>query len=535
MSLPPSDSLRRGSAALILIIATGLLFSQTPTDGSFSWFESSRNALSGAFVRDLILTLPFDDPVGWAEAYYAQYPSLVILFYPPMLHVVLGLAFIPLGVSHLSAMIVVFGFYFALMTGIYALGRRFFGPLAAAGVALAYGLSPEVALWGRQVLLEVPMMAFLVWCAWFGLRFMDSGKPLDLYAMAFLGLCSLYTKQTAFFVILILGLFFLFTQGKALLTRRYFWVTAIVSLIALVPLAVIQVKFGSFNVQNTTAHPDGVSAGSLEGLFWYLVRLPEVLGWWVVAPAAAAVLCALPRLRRICASRDILFFVCWFLGGYLLFTLIDLKETRHGLPMYLPVVFAAAGFFSLPVLAKWREYLVLAVGVGVAAVTLLFHPSPHGSGYNQAAAYIAEHAPPNAVVLFSGHKDGDFVFNVRAQDQRDDITVLRADKLFLGFEILPTLGTDAKDLSQAQIAEQLRRFGVYYVVSDEKSFAETPVIKSLIGLLQGDSFERVNSVPITGAPIVRIDELVIYRNKAELPDVVEKPSLEIKAIDRTID
>ena len=72
-------------------------------------------------------------------------------------------------------------------------------------------------------------------------------------------------------------------------------------------------------------------------------------------------------------------------------------------------------------------------------------------------------------------------------------------------------------------------------MSDEKSFAETPVIKSLIGLLQGDSFERVNAVPITGAPIVRIDELVIYRNKAELPDVVEKPSLEIKAIDRTID
>ncbi len=534
MNTRMNEAVRGRVAFILLILATGLLFSQTQTQGAFSWFESSRNAMSGAFVRDLILAMPFGDPVGWAEAYYAQYPSLVVLFYPPMLHVVLGLAFIPLGVSHLSAMIVVFAFYFAMILGLYTLGRRFFGPLAAAGVALAYSMSPEVAQWGRQVLLEVPMMAFLVWCAVFGLRFMDSQKPMDLYFMAFFGLGSLYTKQTGAFVILLLGLFFLVTHGKSLLRKRYFWATAVVSVVALIPLAVIQLKFGTFNATVASGHPDGVSGFSFEGLSWYLVRLPGSLGWWVVAPAIAFLLYSLTRLFRAPLSRDAAFIVLWFMAAFLFFTIIDLKETRHGLPLYLPVVFAAVGFFSLPLLKKWQEYGGLALGVVACAMTLLFHPSPHGEGYNAAADYIAEHAPPNAVVLFSGHKDGDFVFNIRAHDERGDITVVRADKLFLGIKILPHLGLNAVERSRNQITEELTRYGISYVVSDEESFSESEVIRNLISVLQGDGFERVAAIPVTGLPIVKVENLVIYRNKAELPAVPEKPSLELRMIDKKI-
>lgn len=526
---------RHQIALLIIVIATGLLFFHTPTNGAFWWFESARNALSGAFVRDLILEMPLDDPVGWAEAYYAKYPSLVILYYPPMLHVVLGLAFIPLGVSHLSAMIVVFVFYFAMIVGVYYLGRRYFDPFAAAGLALAFCMSPEVSLWGRQVLLEVPMMAFLVWSVWFGLRFLDKGSAVDLYLMAFLGVCSLYTKQTGIFVILLLGLFVTVVHGRSLLGRRCFWITVVVSISAILPLMVIQLKFASFNYVDIFNHPSGFHGTSLEGLLWYLVRLPDGFGWWVVGPATAFIAWTAPQLWRGGLRKDVLFLILWFVVGYAFFSLISFKETRLGLPMYLPLTFASVGFFWLLPLPKWRGHLGLALGLTVFMTTLLFHPAPYVSGYNTAANYIVEYAPRNVVVLFNGHKDGDFIFNIRAHSERRDITILRADKLFLNIMILPSLGLGAKTLSNQEITDALRRFGVSYVVSDEKSFVEANVIRRLMEILQGDQFERVSVIPIGGSPLVKIDNLVIYRNKAELPAVPEKPDLKIKAIDWKIE
>ena len=534
MNFQLSKSRRHQVALIILGLATWILFFHTPTNGAFWWFESARNALSGAFVRDFILEMPVDDPVGWAEAYYAKYPALVILFYPPLLHIVLGLSFIPLGVSHLSAMIVVFVFYFAMVLGIYYLGRRFFSPFAAAGLALAFAMSPEVSLWGRQVLLEIPMMALLVWCVWFGLRFLDKGAAVDLYLMAFLGVCSIYTKQTGIFVILLMGLFLMVVHRTSLLGRRCFWITVCISVATLLPLMIIQLKFASFNIQAVANHPSGVTGGSLEGLLWYLVRLPDGFGWLVVGPAMAFIAWRAPQLWRGGLRKDVLFLILWFVVGYIFFTLISLKEMRHGLPMYLPMVFAAVGFFwSLP-LPRSREYMCFAFGLTVFMGTLLFNPAPYVSGYNKAADYIIENAPRNAVVLFSGHKDGDFIFNVRAHSERDDITVLRADKLFLNIAILPELGLDPVTLSAKQINNQLIRYGVSYVVSDEKSFVETNVIRSLVKLLQGDQFERVSVIPIEGTPLIKIDKLVIYRNKAQLPADPAKPSLKIKVIDRKI-
>ena len=56
---------------------------------------------------------------------------------------------------------------------------------------------------------------------------------------------------------------------------------------------------------------------------------------------------------------------------------------------------------------------------------------PVVSGYREIADYVAGHAPPNGVVLFSGYRDGNFVFDLRAREDRRDISTLRADKLLL--------------------------------------------------------------------------------------------------------
>ena len=65
--------------ALLSIIIGVLFITGAPMDGSFSWADSPRHALNGAFIMDLFKDLPFDDPVGYAYNYYSQYPALTIL------------------------------------------------------------------------------------------------------------------------------------------------------------------------------------------------------------------------------------------------------------------------------------------------------------------------------------------------------------------------------------------------------------------------------------------------------------------------
>lgn len=85
--------------SLLLLTVIILFVTGAPTDGAFSWPDSPRHALNGAFILDLIRDAPLNDPSGYAYNYYSQYPALTILFYPPFFYFVLAIFYAVLGVS----------------------------------------------------------------------------------------------------------------------------------------------------------------------------------------------------------------------------------------------------------------------------------------------------------------------------------------------------------------------------------------------------------------------------------------------------
>ncbi len=92
-------------AAVLLSVL--LLFAQAPHGGDFYWSDSPRHALNGVFVMDLIKTMPLDDPAGYAYRYYAQYPALTILFYPPLFYAISAPLYAVFGVSQATALLAV--------------------------------------------------------------------------------------------------------------------------------------------------------------------------------------------------------------------------------------------------------------------------------------------------------------------------------------------------------------------------------------------------------------------------------------------
>ena len=138
-----------------------ILLATSPADGDFSWSDAPRHALNGAFVKDFIAALPWRHPVEWAENYYLQYPALSILFYPPLFYFFEAAFYAVFGVNHFAAQATVAAFYALLGLGVYRLARLWLPRFTALGSALMLMGAPEITLWGRQVMLDIPAMAWL--------------------------------------------------------------------------------------------------------------------------------------------------------------------------------------------------------------------------------------------------------------------------------------------------------------------------------------------------------------------------------------
>ena len=274
------------------------------------------------------------------------------------------------------------------------------------------------------------------------------------------------TKQTAAIIALPLVVALVLWRGRKALLSRHLWLIAVVATLALVPLGYIQLKFGSFSIMAAVDRPDvSIDRTSLSGIAWYARHLPAMLGLPIAALSVVYLIGCAVRRDWWPANGDSLVHGCWLGLTYVSLTAIDVKDTRFGLILLVPLVVAAA--LALDRLAPNRAVRQIAPVLALALFisTLANNPTPAVSGYREAANRVAESAPEGTRVVFAGNRDGSFIFNLRAHKSRRDLSVVRADKLFLGIAIMPSLGLNPKDFSKDQIASMLNRYGVSYVVT----------------------------------------------------------------------
>lgn len=517
-------------AWLLVIISVLLLFAQAPHGGAFYWSDSPRHALNGVFVLDLIKAMPFDDPAGYAYSYYAQYPALTILFYPPLFYAISAPFYAVFGVSHETALLVVAVHYLALGLGCWRLARFWLPAAPSLAFAMLMMWLPEVAFWGRQVMLEVPAFAFLVWSAVALMTYLRGGPVHWLYASAALLVLGMYTKISVAYMGLVYVALLVQRDGWSLLRNRHHWWVAMLALVTLVPLMVLTLKFGQANVQSVTGVADAVaSRASWQGWLWYLQQIPSQVGWPLVLLSLVG--------AALAASRRLPGLGLWWLSfaiGYLFFSSIDLKEARHSVFLLTAVVFFSVLALHMLVPARLQAWALVVLVLVTAALTTLNRPVFFVDGYARAVAEVARLTPPNGAVMFSGYRDGSFVFNVRAREDRRDIHTLRADKLLVGVAVRRELGVEEKDLSEAQIADALNRQGVHYVVMQPGFWTDLEVMRRFERVVTGPQFQLVATVPTPANHKSHETELRIYKNLGPVAQRPVRSAIELRIIDKTI-
>lgn len=523
-----------GLVALLALMAAWVCLTGNWGD-DFWWNDAARHAMDGVFVRDFVRDLPASLRVyQYATEYYARYPCLGLVHYPPVFPVVEAAVFAVLGVSTAAARVTValFGALGAVFG--YRVARRFFGQWGAAVFVLLFVAAPEAVFWSREVMLEVPVMAMMLVASHFFLRYVEDERRGAGVAAALLLALAVLTKQTACCLGPAWVAYAVWRRGWRILWKRESLLGAGLALALLVPFGVATVLFAPLDVGQSMGNVSGSyhhSRWSWESAWFYLRCLPSQVG---LATLIGIGLLGAIALGRRCLLRNaecgvrsgnpeseirnpksgllrgVVFAAFWAAACYLFFTfLIANKNTRLAL-IWAPALalLGAAGLALLRDLgrvARVVSFVVPLILAGqVVACGLGWRHDPWAwatrsvSGTLAAARRLAA-CPPGTVVFYSGRHNGSFIFHMRQFDPGGRVVVLRDSKMLYSVPAMVDYGLFLHAARREEILEVLRKYGVRYLLIEDllpRSKPVRQVMEELAALAASKGFGHLAEYPI---------------------------------------
>jgi 4-amino-4-deoxy-L-arabinose transferase-like glycosyltransferase len=513
---------------LAAYIATGTWHEQ------FWWSDAPQHALNGALVHDWLASGHWRDPMGFAQAYFLRYPAINIALYPPLFPVLEAISYTLFGVSHAAAQGVVTCFTLLAMVSAYRIARLALPPAAATGaVAMLLGL-PIVALWSRQVMLDMPALALLLAGSVPLLRYARAPLARDLYQASLWLLLAIYMKQTAGFVLPAWAGLLLWEQGWAPLRRRHVWVAAAGFVVGLAPLVAFTLVMARYNLQTAA------SAGGrplVEALSFYLVSVPATAGVpLALAGLAYAALMGWRGPRNPAEQLLARWALLWVVVCFVVNTAVSHKEERYAVVMVAPLAMVGA-LLAYRLLARTgtaRSWLVGAVGAGALALTLAMWPARYVAGYDKAAAYVLAHAKPGSVVLFHGLRSPNFAFSLRSRSDTPNLYVLRAEKLLVRYTVLRDYGITDRGVTPQALQGIIDRYGIEYIVMQPDFWVDQPSVAAFQALVRGGGFTRVAVIPVTANIDDAEPTIEIWRNLHPVARTDNQISLDLPVLGRTL-
>jgi hypothetical protein len=295
---------------------------------------------------------------------------------------------------------------------------------------------------------------------------------------------------------------------------------------------------GRVNASSIYGGPSRVNSShfSREAWAYYLKALPGQVGVPLLILALLGVAAVMFGSAKT-AKPFTRLLLCWMGIGYAWFTLIALHETRHDVFILLPLaVFVVLGFRGL-LPARIAPAVVVLVGAGIFTYTLLSQQVPYIRGYREAARMIAGKSPQGGVILFSGYRDGSFIFNLRQQTQLWRFAVLRSDKLLLRLSVGREEehgGVQDRGLGTEEIARLMREYKIAYLVLQQDFWSDLPGLRNLTAVAHSGAFEKVGEIPVQGN-IGHADQKVeIYKSTSDYTGGPLRYDTDLSLIGRSI-
>ena len=514
----PTSVIDSAAVQRAAVLAATLLVGAWHWQNDGLWFQGDapRHAATGLFFWDVLTTLPAD-PLGYALSYYARYPVLVLGAYPPLFHVLEGLGFGLFGASPYVARALVLAC--AALTGFYALswGRRWIAPLAGwAGPCTV--LLPGFMRYSNAVLLNVPAAALGLAALYHFQAWLDEGKARDR---------ALFIGSTAAAVLT-------YYPGAIVLPVAIAWVLVSKNRARGRLLLLLSGLVGVVMIAIALTLPEYLARQmpSLERLtrtinwVFYSRQLTVMVGVpWVVLAGGGVLAGLLSRARRPVTVR----LVVGLAAAFVCLALLPALDQRYTLLLAPLMVLTAFVGIVTAVGAAGRYARVAAAAVLVALLTATTHaaiatPVTRVSGIDDVARFLRANGSSDAV-LYSGIYDGVFAFYVRAMDPGFERRVVLSGRFLYEYrQVVDFTWVETPHVTiPGDVVTLIRTMSgcrwVAVEVGGEALLSGTEQV--LRRALEGPEFERVQSFPVTGRPVTRID---LYRF---LPPLEPAPPMDL--------
>ncbi|MGD9946237.1 MAG: hypothetical protein AB7S98_23695, partial [Burkholderiaceae bacterium] len=162
-------------------------------------------------------------------------------------------------------------------------------------------------------------------------------------------------------------------------------------------------------------------------------------------------------------------------------------------------------------------------------------PVPRVSGLREAASEIVTLAPAGATTVFSGYRDGSFIFNLRSLDAKRQHRVIRADKLLLELSVRRGLGVRELDVSRDAMLSMFADYWVDYLVIDPDFWVDLAVMRRFSEFVADGPFERIRTIDIQANTPGIEKQYVVYRYVGPRSAERKPLSVKLKMIDSQFD
>ncbi len=521
----------------ILLLASVLMLHRL-YDSALHYPDADRMRMSGVFIFDFLAALPLSRAYDFALRYYAQYPAISIGYHPPLFAMAQAAFNAAFGVNTWSSRLALLPFAFLGISAWFALVRRVFDSGTAIWASLLLMTTPFLAQWSWYTMSDLPLLFLLMLLAYLFHRSTESPRPVYRYASALVFVLAVWTKQTAIFALVWFVLYLgLRRQLTSYLANRHFWISAVPALVALMPIALMTIWLGDFNLEQSIG--PGATGGHLERLWWsnltrYAWFLAYVQVTWPLL-ALSAVGAVLAIVRR---DGRLLYFGLLAVSTYAFFTYVVATDPRYTLPIVPALgVFAALPLWYLrqaPVAR--RLFMVLLAGIATYQIVQLYAIEPtYARGYEEAARYVVAHRASN-MVFFDGANNGNFTYFIRALDADRSIYVLRGDKLLSSSALEKAVRLQVHARSRGDIAALFDTYGVTDIVVEARESSSVDIHHELRRFLDSGPFRLLTTIPVdSNIPRLRDNALKVYRYLESKPPTAASVRLRVPLVGVTVD
>jgi hypothetical protein len=498
---------------LVLLVPLAVLISLGIGSGEFHFFgDEMRHAMTGVFFRDLMADFPWRNPVQYTMEYYAKYPALGLLYWPPFFYVVEGLFFLIFGISVVSSRLAILAF---ALLGVYfwfRIAERFGSRYRAILSALIFPLVPFMLTYERVTMLEVPALALFLGAIHFWLKFLESEKRRDLLLLALFIVLAMYTSQKSFFLAVFLCVHFVVSWRWRLLKRWDVWASAVVSVLLVLPWYLLTVNRLALSYERAVGRGFQHTA-SARHLQYYWQLLPEQLGGDYVGLAITCLAVAGLVWALLRAPRQYALLLVWVFTTYICFTLIQEKTVRHTMFWVPALIYFALLALEILFLGRNAGRVVCGALALYFVVNGAFFQTQKMGGMDEVARYIVSQ-PDSDIVYYQGFLNGNFIFHIRKYDPEKRRLVAR-EKQVMAVRVFPGFGRRTIMQSPEEVLEFFRSCGIRYVLIENFEFLEglAPVRQAL----SSDQFELDRIFTIWGShENLKGRRVYVYRYKGEV-------------------